>query len=160
MTLEDSRTIILRVLRKFFLRDIFWSLDYLLFQCVASFVVSHVSLRPEGHVTALGAGERPLVIVNPHVDDHVLLLAEPLQTLWKSASVWLGTKVNVHVGCQTYFPHESLRTAFVRALYDLADLFVLGVLSFGAALALICTLATPFRQVLFSSNVACERWPV
>ena len=82
---------------------------------MASFVVSHVSLRPKGHVTALGAGKRPLVIVNPHVDDQVLLLAEPLHTLWKSASVWLGPKVKVHVGCQTYSPGKSLGTAFVRA---------------------------------------------
>ena len=121
-------------------------------------MVSHVSLRLEGLVTALGAGERLLVVVNSHVADQVPLLVELLRTLWKSASVWLGPKVKVHVGLQTYFPRERLRTAFVRALKDLADPFVLGVLYFGACLALVCTLATPLRQVLLSSNVACERW--
>ena len=65
---------------------------------MASFVVSHVSLRLEGLVTALGAGERLLVVVNSHVADQVPLLVELLRTLWKSASVWLGPKVKVHVG--------------------------------------------------------------
>ena len=73
-------------------------LKYLLVSKVAALVITHVSLRPEALTAALGTRIGPLILVNPHMDLEVLLLAEGLAAGWIRTLEWLRPIMNVHVG--------------------------------------------------------------
>ena len=82
---------------------------------MATLVITHVSLRPEALPAALGAGERPLVLVNPDMDVQVLLLTESFIAAGKGALEGLGAVVQVHMRVQSNLATECLFTAVMRA---------------------------------------------
>ena len=61
-------------------------------------MITHVPLRPEALTAALGTRIGPLILVNPHMDLEVLLLAEGLAAGWIWTLEWLRPIMNVHVG--------------------------------------------------------------